>query len=594
MSGNIDSKIAKKKELLADIDKYKKMITSSEYTLSFSLKESLMNFHARRISLHELLQVTGIKDLDQIEPTTNSEVAENAEIEIDYQTKINGLLASKNKLQEVSKGSLDELKAYRKESMEARRNFFLNNIADQLQRKLDKVGEELNSLTEPVGSLASLTEENTRLKGKLEEARKVKLAGQDELRKLYGVVKERKTLIAAQNSQRRAEEREMEEQKKKLMEMIISAEKGEEFSDTAEETVPEKERPALMAGQESEQAEEENQDQNQGTDAEKEEDEEAKKIQEHRNQMAENILASVKDKETFQCYKEMLLEYMNAAENKKKYLDNIEKEEMEENLIQVQNQDTSEKEMEEGREEEKAVLRQEDITIENSKNAADDSEDIEDACVDFEEDSEEDSERKFIREQMNKLIESILGGEHSEENQDTDEEEEGKKIIQEQLNKMIEKVFRTEDGEEDLITDVERQEEGGQIIREQLNKFIDSILGGKQSEENQDTDEEEEEGEKIIREQLNKMIERILGAVDNRNLGNQDTAVEKMEEGDEQIHEQNQDAAVEEEKEDKIILYEKNKLINSAEDNNEDHDETTNNLEDHHVVKLAENEDSDL
>ena len=159
---------------------------------------------------------------------------------------------------------------------------------------------------------------------------------------------------------------------------------------------------------------------------------------------------------------------------------------------------------------------------------------------------------------------------------------------------MIEKVFRTEDGEEDLDTDVERQEEGGQIIREQLNKFIDSILGGKQSEENQDTDEEEEEGEKIIREQLNKMIERILGAVDNRNQGNQDTAVEKMEEGDEQIHEQNQDAAVEEEKEDKIILYEKNKLINSAEDNNEDHDETTNNLEDNHVLKLAEDEDSDL
>ena len=182
------------------------------------ITEYILSCNDYNESVEEYKYITGL-ELEDLIPTTDGLVKQNARIKIKYLDKVNQLQKSHRKIKNFAEEHTRELEELTADSLRAEKNMF-----GRVEGTKDKVSRELDSLREKYGTLACLSEENLRMRDDISQTKIKKLGGQSELRSLYSLLAERRAFIHRFESKQAEEEKNLLIQKNKLIEMIDSVE----------------------------------------------------------------------------------------------------------------------------------------------------------------------------------------------------------------------------------------------------------------------------------------------------------------------------------------------------------------------------------
>ena len=168
---------------------------------------------------------------DDEEPSGDCLMAEKSREIGKNLVKLDLLEKSHQMVQQFAEKHRKELETFRAECLVAEKHF---SILGKTLRCLKQVESDLSVLRKIHGSLELLTEERTSLEQRLARGRRQRLSRQVELKKLYSLLAERRSLISSLESLQMEEEKKLLFQKENLIEKIRLCEESQEFEELAD------------------------------------------------------------------------------------------------------------------------------------------------------------------------------------------------------------------------------------------------------------------------------------------------------------------------------------------------------------------------
>ena len=101
----------------------------------------------------------------------------------------------------------EKLEAFRREYFARETTLHRNNLLGRVRSTLEQVEGEVNGLRETHGEMDYLRQEKFKLKRGVEELERERLSGQEELRRLYSVLAERKAVLSRMEIQEREQQK---------------------------------------------------------------------------------------------------------------------------------------------------------------------------------------------------------------------------------------------------------------------------------------------------------------------------------------------------------------------------------------------------
>ena len=101
----------------------------------------------------------------------------------------------------------EKLEAFRREYFARETSLHRNNLLGRVRSTLEQVEGEVNGLRETHGEMDYLRQEKFKLKRGVEELERERLSGQEELRRLYSVLAERKAVLSRMEIQEREQQK---------------------------------------------------------------------------------------------------------------------------------------------------------------------------------------------------------------------------------------------------------------------------------------------------------------------------------------------------------------------------------------------------